>query len=205
MTPKAFFIGDHPGLDFANTIAAPQDEEIEFIANGAALLAWLVDAKLIEEGEARLLLTRFGPEQMDLMAARARLLRGLVRTTLREIKEQAAAAATLATLVQELQALFAQDARYATIELLDGRVLLGKRRNWERPEQVLAVLADVIASLFDRADFELVRKCANPSCMLWFEDHTKAHRRLYCSPAACGNRAKVAAFRQRKKIDSATV
>jgi len=47
--------------------------------------------------------------------------------------------------------------------------------------------------------FALTRKCEHPECTLWFYDRTKAHRRRWCSMALCGNRAKVARFRQQQK------
>jgi predicted RNA-binding Zn ribbon-like protein len=40
---------------------------------------------------------------------------------------------------------------------------------------------------------------AGAGCTLWFVDRTKAHRRIFCSATTCGNRAKVAAFRQRQR------
>ena len=45
----------------------------------------------------------------------------------------------------------------------------------------------------------LIKRCAGTDCSLWFVDRTKAHGRMFCSAAACGNRAKVAAFRQRQR------
>ena len=42
-----------------------------------------------------------------------------------------------------------------------------------------------------------VRKCANPSCAILFVDSSRSNRRRWCSMAACGNKAKVGAFRRR--------
>jgi predicted RNA-binding Zn ribbon-like protein len=50
-----------------------------------------------------------------------------------------------------------------------------------------------------RENASLVKQCAGPGCTLWFLDRTKAHARRFCSAAACGNRAKVAAFRERQR------
>ena len=41
--------------------------------------------------------------------------------------------------------------------------------------------------------------CEGSRCTLIFADHTRGQRRRWCSTAVCGNRAKVAAHRQRKK------
>jgi predicted RNA-binding Zn ribbon-like protein len=40
-----------------------------------------------------------------------------------------------------------------------------------------------------------VRNCEG--CSIWFYDHTKAHRRRWCSMALCGNRSKARSHRQR--------
>jgi len=44
-----------------------------------------------------------------------------------------------------------------------------------------------------------VKACQNPQCVLLFYDTTKNHARRWCSMAACGNRAKVAAHYQRAR------
>jgi predicted RNA-binding Zn ribbon-like protein len=62
---------------------------------------------------------------------------------------------------------------------------------------LLQPIADAIADLICHADFRLIRDCEGPVCTLKFLDRTKAHGRRWCSMAACGNRAKVAAFRTR--------
>ena len=49
------------------------------------------------------------------------------------------------------------------------------------------------------ADLSLVKACQNPQCVLFFYDTTKNHARRWCSMAACGNRAKVAAHYQRAR------
>jgi predicted RNA-binding Zn ribbon-like protein len=53
--------------------------------------------------------------------------------------------------------------------------------------------------LITQEDASLLKSCSGSGCTLWFLDRTKAHRRLFCSATACGNRAKVAAFRQRQR------
>jgi predicted RNA-binding Zn ribbon-like protein len=63
--------------------------------------------------------------------------------------------------------------------------------------QVLAPLAESAAELI-AGDFTLVKHCENPDCSMWFADRTKSHRRRWCSMAICGNRHKVASFRQRR-------
>lgn len=55
--------------------------------------------------------------------------------------------------------------------------------------------ADLVRLVGERG--ERVRKCANPECVLWFDDVSKNGRRRWCSMETCGNRAKVNRYNQR--------
>jgi predicted RNA-binding Zn ribbon-like protein len=44
-----------------------------------------------------------------------------------------------------------------------------------------------------------VRACAGKGCSLFFLDTSRAGRRRWCAMAACGNKEKVGAFRQRRQ------
>lgn len=66
-------------------------------------------------------------------------------------------------------------------------------------DELIAVVAAQIASLVATEQPTLVKRCAGHGCTLWFVDRTKAHGRLFCSATVCGNRAKVAAFRERQR------
>jgi len=203
MTPTFFFIADNPALDFANTVFKPTDELVELLPDGKALLGWLLAAGLIDAEEQAALLQRFDGATLDRMALQARSLRDMLRTALPVIKQGTPLKDAIGPLLKEVNAVLAQDPRYLSADLIEGTVHVRQRRIWDKPEQLLAMVAEQIALLFMRSDYTLVRKCANPTCWAWFEDKTKAHRRQYCSPSACGNRAKVAAFRQRKKAEAA--
>ena len=72
-----------------------------------------------------------------------------------------------------------------------------KVRRKDAAEAILGPLAEAAADLLAAADFRLVKRCEDDTCVLWFSDHTKSHRRRWCSMALCGNRHKVAAYRQR--------
>lgn len=57
-----------------------------------------------------------------------------------------------------------------------------------------------MARLMVEEDFTQVKACEGPACTLMFADHTRGHARRWCSMSVCGNRAKVAAHRRRKKL-----
>lgn len=72
-----------------------------------------------------------------------------------------------------------------------------KVRRQGTAEAILGPVAEAAADLLATADFKLVKRCEDETCVLWFSDHTKSHHRRWCSMALCGNRHKVAAYRGR--------
>src|SRR6202011_3058162 len=65
------------------------------------------------------------------------------------------------------------------------------------PPRALAPIARSAADLIAQGRGALVRKCANPRCVLYFRDTSRTRRRRWCSMAVCGNRMKVAAHTRR--------
>jgi predicted RNA-binding Zn ribbon-like protein len=63
---------------------------------------------------------------------------------------------------------------------------------------LLAALARSAAELLVEGPRARIRRCANPSCRLFFYDDSRTHRRRWCSMAVCGNRHKVATFLRRR-------
>ena len=198
MSDKAFFVGDHAALDFLNTIAAPRGEVIEFIPDGGAYLTWLVGAGLLDPSEVQELLDRFGRPALDRVAGEARDLREWFRQVI-----ATAAVAHMnwptADVVAKLNQLLAMSCSQRQLEISDRHLVLRERHEYTRARQLLVPVAQVIAELVTDGDPSLIKRCANPPCTLWFYDRTKAHRRRFCSAAVCGNRAKVAAFRERQR------
>jgi predicted RNA-binding Zn ribbon-like protein len=69
---------------------------------------------------------------------------------------------------------------------------------------VLALLARDALDLADSPDRELVRWCADPNCTRPFVDQSRGHRRRWCGMRGCGDRAKAAAYRRRRRQQPST-
>jgi predicted RNA-binding Zn ribbon-like protein len=67
------------------------------------------------------------------------------------------------------------------------------------PLEVWAPIAAATADLLTEADRSRVRKCE--SCIMHFYDVSKKSSRRWCSMNICGNRVKVAAYRQRRRAE----
>ena len=75
-------------------------------------------------------------------------------------------------------------------------------RRQDTAESILAPVAEAAADLLITADFKLVKRCEDETCVLWFCDQTKSHHRRWCSMEICGNRHKVAAYRERRRYQA---
>lgn len=68
---------------------------------------------------------------------------------------------------------------------------------YDKLEWLLAAIARSGAELIADGAQKCLSRCSNQNCQLLFYDHSKFHRRKWCSMALCGNRSKVAAFARR--------
>lgn len=174
------FHGDHPALDLMNTVA----QGAELWHGDGEVLAWL---------QANGLAGAAATAPAGLLAA-ARALRETVRALVLARKEGKPAN------LGPLNAAMAQAQRRLELVVQPGGALqLEQRYAGDTAPRMLAPLAEQAAQLLATADFTLVRKCEDDACTLWFLDRTKSHRRRWCSMALCGNRHKVASFRQRQQ------
>jgi predicted RNA-binding Zn ribbon-like protein len=191
------YLGGHPAIDFLNTAMTPDGSPVEVIPDGRSYLEWLQGAGLLSEAEAGKLARRFGAKGLDGAAAEARKVREWARAWLERWRARPAA-----DYREELAALNKLLAReQSNHELIAGErgFTLVERPQLESPQSLIALIAMQFAAVLTHEDPALIRNCAGDGCSLTFVDRTKAHRRMFCSAALCGNRAKVAAFRSRQR------
>lgn len=199
MAPAALFLASHPGLDFLNTRYAllPDDTMAELIGDGAAFLAWLVEAQLLDRALAAKLKRRFSAEALDDAAAEARKFRHWAGDWIARWRDDPSA--DLTTELRRLNGLLERASVYRSLAADSGAFTVTEHARIEVPGDLVTLVAWQVAKVVLEESPELVKRCAGAGCVLWFADRTKTHRRLFCSAAACGNRAKVAAFRERQR------
>jgi len=186
-------------MDFLNTHATPNGVSTEWLATGTDLLTWLEQANLIDvETAARFRADKAAAAQLDVVAKGARALREWLRALVRRHAGRPLTA-TAETELGPLNLLLAGDKSYARVAGGPEGLAVQRLRRWETPEELLQPIAAAIADLVCQADFRLIRACEGHDCTLMFLDRTKAHARRWCSMALCGNRAKAAAHRARKR------
>ena len=185
-SPEPYVLADEPVLDMLNTLANIDGVPWDFWQADADVQRWLLRLQWAEEGGM--------PVFSDGALLRAaRELREVIRELVAARKQgQAGNPAALNAFLRKAVS------HPQLVWPVSGAPLLERQRKVQTAEQFLSPIAEAAANLLVAGDFNLIRRCEHPECILWFYDRTKAHKRRWCSMALCGNRHKVAEFRKRK-------
>jgi predicted RNA-binding Zn ribbon-like protein len=179
-------LADHPALALLNTVFMADGELVDSLQSSADVLQWLALAGQPTEPQVK--------RPPASLLATTRTLREIIRAAV----ERRKAGKTID--LKSLNAFLAQSRSHLEIFSAKGGALKLERRWQSRtPEEILAPLAEAAAELLTAGDFNLIRRCEDRECVLWFYDRTRSHHRRWCSMATCGNRNKVAAFRERQQ------
>ena len=199
-------IAGHPGLDFLNTrfLLLPERTPVELLGDGRSFVDWLVAAGLLDGPTSSKLKRRFGGppgEALDDVAAEARKLRQWASDWIDRWRDERRTGRPTdeGPELHRLNRLLERTNGYREIVAGDTGFTIVEHTRVDSAGDLLAIVALQVALLVTTEDPELVKRCAGTDCVLRFVDRTKAHRRVFCSAAVCGNRAKVAAFRARQR------
>lgn len=195
----AMFLADTRGLDFLNSIATPMDMPVDWIADGDGLVRWLRQAGLVSEDILAQVCTHAMPGELDRVADQARDLREWFRGFVKERMGSPLPASAMEALAPLSRLLARDEAHQELVVHADGQFALRSARRWRSPEALLLPLGEAMARVITEENFAHVKACEGSSCTLMFADHTRGHARRWCSMSICGNRAKVAAHRSRKR------
>jgi predicted RNA-binding Zn ribbon-like protein len=190
------FLAEALCLDLVNTGIVTNGQAIDLLPDFASFLDWLNRAGVVSDHDTREATRRWSGSTGE---AALEAAKGL-RLTLRRAAEAIAAGKPVpAATLTALNPLLAQSPVRAQLVRTKQGVAKRLRLHLREPPDLLAPIAESAADLLSSADYSLIKKCANPFCILVFYDRTKNHRRRWCSADGCGNRAKVAAYRERQR------
>jgi predicted RNA-binding Zn ribbon-like protein len=191
------FLGNQLALDFLNTRPVQNGEPMELLPDFSALLRWFQAAGLLSPREATHIEGEWGQSreaQQTLEEARA--LREALR---KEILSWEGGGSIHHSTVAELNRLMAEHPMRTRLKGNGDKRLPELYFTVQKPEDLFAPLAQNAAMLFTSVDRTRVRKCGH--CVLHFLDTSKKGTRRWCSMQLCGNRLKVAAYAQRRRLD----
>lgn len=190
MPPTSPLIAGRLALDFANLTPSAHDLSWD------EFVSFLVDARLVSEDRAarlRPLLTT-EPQAVDAVLLRILRFRESLRAIFTSIVDEAPFPASWVEPINEI------------LRITEGHDELFSRQGaWSLQfvaresglDWLLAAPARSAAELLVEGPGAPIRRCANPSCRLFFYDDSRTRRRRWCSMSLCGNRHKVAAFLRR--------
>lgn len=184
LSSPPLFLADNLALDFINSEYGTGDNRHDCFDDARSVIDWLEMVGLVPKG------TVAPPELLE----EARQLRDSARAVVHAAMRSSEADLTVVNRMlerglPETRLKWDQDTQRYRVEVRTGT---------DSPAGLLWPVADVLVKLVTNDKFEYVRQCEAHDCILLFHDLSKSHRRRWCSMATCGNRMKVAAFRNRK-------
>jgi predicted RNA-binding Zn ribbon-like protein len=190
------FLGNHVALDFLNTRPVQEGQAQELLPDFEALLRWFRAANLLTNHQVSSLQRNWGKSaRSERVVEKLRQFREDLR---KEVLSREDGANLHRTAIDRLNVLLAAHPMIATVTHTENGLHMGLSFEPSRPEDLFAPLAYATAKLFTEADRSRLRKCGQ--CVLHFLDTSKKGTRRWCSMQLCGNRLKVAAYAQRKRI-----
>lgn len=174
------FVADRPVLDFVATVAERGTTDLEKFRTGADVARWVRESGLVEN---RLTVTE---DQLGKVRALREAMFGLITALI----DRGSPHAADRKLVNGAAAEPRPDVELSVTGLV--------RRTGDL-DAVLAVLAVDCIELFHGPDRDALSRCADARCTRPFIDRSRGHRRRWCDMKGCGDRAKAAAYRQRRR------
>ncbi|WP_088938922.1 ABATE domain-containing protein [Rhizobium sp. N122] len=190
--------GGHPALDLANTVDSRRGRwGPDFLRSFEDLLVLAERLDLVDQQAVARLRgqAKIDPPKADAVLADALALReAIYRLFLSEDAGESYPIADL-RLVEDRarrgrahQVLAANEAGYAWTSPFD-----------DLPQLVQLFATKAVDLLMERNRRRAVRECKGSNCGWLFIDHSKSGRRMWCSDASCGSRARIRRFRSRVK------
>jgi predicted RNA-binding Zn ribbon-like protein len=182
------WLGNWPAIDFVNTEIVGAEGRRDLLTSGGDLVEWLDKSGLVRRARIPSEISGTGLEA-------ARELRKLLRNGLDDLVGDGRLRRPVLNAVNRcLQG----DTLAFVLERRADQFRLRPEWLLRKPEDLCAPIALSYAKLLAEGDPARIRRCGNPSCILYFYDTSKSGTRSWCSLSLCGNRLRAAAFRQRQ-------
>ncbi|MFL6025721.1 MAG: CGNR zinc finger domain-containing protein [Friedmanniella sp.] len=174
------FIADRPVLDFVATVAERHSTRDDRLRSPDDLRTWIAESGIVDEPVA---VDAAGlGHAVAVREAAFRLVTALIDGTRPDAEDLAVVHAAAAQPEIRLQ--------------VDGDGRLHRQGDLGA---VLSALARDCLDLFGSPDRAALHWCADRECTRPFLDRSRGRRRRWCGMKGCGDRAKAAAYRQRRR------
>ena len=195
-TSKFYLVGNNLSVDFVNTWVRENGAPKELLESFDDLIAWAARANLSNLPQAKALLQNWGgrPKAAQVL----KLALNFRETLLEMVLDAERGAAIKPAVIEAINMIMKAEIGYAEVVRTEEGFEKRFCADFSDPGQLLAPVAEAAVDLLCYGNLAYLKKCEGADCVLHFYDTTKNHSRRWCDMAACGNRAKVAAFYQRQ-------
>ncbi|HEX5436760.1 MAG TPA: ABATE domain-containing protein [Gemmatimonadaceae bacterium] len=201
--PSPFvFVGERLWLDFVNTDDVQRGVRVDGLATFEMLVRWLAAAGLLDADRAAAIRRRAVEQPAGATAALAEARR--IRSALRALAAHGASHAEVrvATMVEINRVLGRSTGTRRLAVRADGSFTRSFLPVGDAFAGLMIPVVESAADALVLGEIARVRCCADARCPRVFFDNTKNGRRRWCDMATCGNRAKAARHRGRKKSNN---
>ncbi|GAC1514746.1 MAG: CGNR zinc finger domain-containing protein [Gemmatimonadaceae bacterium] len=189
----------HLWLDFVNTDEALNGRDLDALRDFPAFVAWLESEGALDRERAVGMLRRAREQPAGAGAALIDARR--VRSALRALAERGGSSdAVRAAALGEINRVLGRSAGTRRLEQRpDGSLARTFAPVGEAYASLMISIAESVSDTLIAGELDRVRRCAAARCARIFYDASKNARRRWCDMARCGNRAKAARFRSKRK------
>jgi len=177
-------------IDFANTLHLHDGEPEDRVADADALRAWLAKRALVGADATLARIDRAMPEFRE--------LRSLIHDVTARLVDDGRPSAQQ---VRRLNRVMRDGLHYHRLEPADDGSRFAIGQVGDELDQARSAIAGSLAHYVADHDVERLRICASDDCAWRFVDRSPAGRRRWCDMRTCGNRAKVARHRARRRAE----
>ena len=189
------------GLAFINTLELDKGVWVDHLDSPIVALDWLIAHDLMHREAMIALVDRVEaePEYGTKLLGRIRKVRAAMRELVDASVERRAPSFTALDEVNR-----ALRTHYVTILVpsADG-VHMGHKHEGDPIDGALARLTESVARYLGEGKTDRLRVCASETCQWAFFDNSRTAKRKWCDMTTCGNRAKAARHRERRKVAGA--
>lgn len=188
-------------LDFVNTGRLVRGRRAHEFAGPADAIEWFAARNLAHDDARQRLLSRYGADpatgaaDLEIIRRVRDAMRGLLKSA---VAGRPPARGDLRTVNRILRTHYV----YVLVPATDG-VSLGHRHLGDPIAGALGRLAETLARELSQGTPERLRICESPDCNEAFIDRSPTGRRRWCDMATCGNRAKAARHREKRRLMTA--
>jgi predicted RNA-binding Zn ribbon-like protein len=189
-------------FDFVNTYELQSGSWVEHFQTPDQAIEWMkarevVHGSLLEDARTKL---ADDPEMAERILGKIRRVRDSLRKVTYAVAENRPAPGP--ALAEVNRALRARE--IVELEPAADGIRVGHRHVGDPVDDALARLAQPVVQAIAAGHEDRIRICANDECRWVFYDESRTGRRRWCDMATCGNRAKAARHRARKKAEEAS-